>query len=471
MKTRTSVLLNDPQWAFLELAKHSSDVVIIADAHRVIIFANTSACLKTGYKLKELLGQKIPSLYREDDRSKLTSAIYKDLTENGRWEGEVDVQRKDGSTFTTETVIIALHDENGNPAGTIGIGHDLSERRLLEQRSMESESRLQSIIESMEDAVCVSDTGGRILMCNMAHARMLGYAREEIVGAKMPYPWLDPLDMNTMKDAFKLLAKKGVVRNYTVSWRRRDATRLAASLALAFLRDTSKQIIGSVITVRDVSDVQHVEELRRTNDRIQRLLADVKHKAERLHALEETNRLVLHNADVASIFKSITSSIKKLVAHDLAGVYVYEPREAAFMPHTLSKQSAFSRKLAKFPLPLGEGMIGEAATSGKMVWVNNAHQDPRSRYPVGMKPACEHVIAVPLRGKETMFGILAVARHGAPEFIEEEAMVVKSFADAASVALENARLSHELTREQQSISEFLFRNAKKVKTKSATRCR
>jgi GAF domain-containing protein len=71
-----------------------------------------------------------------------------------------------------------------------------------------------------------------------------------------------------------------------------------------------------------------------------------------------------------------------------------------------------------------------------MVWVNNAHLDPRSRYPTGSRPGIEHFIAAPLKSKGHIFGILVVARNRDPLFTEEEANVVKSFADAVAVALE-----------------------------------
>jgi len=62
-----------------------------------------------------------------------------------------------------------------------------------------------------------------------------------------------------------------------------------------------------------------------------------------------------------------------------------------------------------------------------------------------MKPDKEHFIAVPLKGRNSIYGVLVVSRNRDPEFIEEEALVVKSLADAATVALENARLSQEVS--------------------------
>ncbi|MBI3765927.1 MAG: PAS domain S-box protein [Ignavibacteriales bacterium] len=413
----------DYQQFFMEVASSSSDIVVVADQNRHIVFVNPTACKKTGYSKKELLGAKIPILYRKENQSKYTSRIFTDLHKKGRWSGEMEVRKKDGTTFCTDTTIIAFRDTKGDLAGTIGIGRDLSEKRLLDQRIWQSESHLQEVVESMADALYICDVAGKILMCNKTQCDMLGYHREEIVGTRFPYPWIDASDNLKLQRGMKLLA-------------------------LSLLNDQAGKPKGCVVSVRDVTDVRFADGRRRANDQIHRLMIEVKRKAERLQTLQEINSFVLHNADVSRIFRSITSGVKKLVEHDLAGIYIYDPDQQSFLPYMLSKKTPFSRKLAKFPLPLGEGIIGEAAISGKVVWVNNAQLDPRSRYPEGMKPEKEHFIAVPLKGRESIFGVLVVARNRDPQFIEEEVLVVQSFADAATVALENARLFYELSKLQ-----------------------
>ena len=430
----------------IAIANSAKDLVVIADVKRDITFVNQSICQKTGYKMKELIGRKIPILHHKENRSKYTAKIFKSLHENGRWNGEMEIKKKDGTSLWTYATIFSFYDGEGKPAGTVGIGHDLSDQRLLEQHVWESEQRLPYVIESMEDAIFVTDLKGNIVMCNEAHCRLLGYRKDEIVGRTPPYPWVEQSDVMKLRQGFKILLKEEKLKNYTLAWKKRDQSRIVVSLSLSLLRTRAKVPQGFVITVRDVSEVHYIEELHRSYERIQRLSLDVKRKAQRLKTLEEVNLLVMKNADIFQIFKSITQGIKKLVDHDLAGIYIYDPKKEVLLPNTLSKQTVFSRKLAKFPLTLGKGIIGEAALTGKMVMVNNAQHDPRSQYPPGMKPEKEHFIGVPLKGRKALFGVLVVARNRDPEFIEEEAMLIESFAQAATVALENARLYDELDR-------------------------
>lgn len=445
MNIAKNITFADPRSVLFDIARSSSDIVIIADWQRTMLFANSMACEKTGYKQRELAEKKVAILYRKENRSRYTSKIFQHLREHDRWNGEIEIRKKDGSTFTADTTITVYRDKAGKPAGTISVGRDLTGERLLQQHTMEREDQLLRIIESMDDAVGVCDLEGKVLMCNAAHCAMLGYRKEEIVGARPPYPWVDAHDVDKTLIGFKRLRKEGVLRNFPVTWRRKDNTHLTVSFAVSTLFNSSRQPEGYICTIRDITDVQYVEDLRKTHEQNERLLKDIKYKAVRLSTLERTNTLVLQNAGPSKIFKEITAGVKKLVHHDLAGVYVHDTGRQWLIAHTLSKQTPFSRKLAKFPLPLGKGIIGAAAESGTMVWQNNAEQDPRSKYPPGMKPEKEHFIAVPLKGRKSIFGILVVARHRDPGFIEEEVLIVKSLAEAASVALENSRLFLELS--------------------------
>ncbi len=452
MTKRQQCLLPVPSQLLSNVIDSASDVIIVADRSRRIVFVNRSACEKTGFEMKDLIGKNVIALYPKNDQAKYRSRILQSIQKHGRWFGETEIRKKDGTTFWTETKIYAYFDEEQRISGTIGIGRDLSDRRLLGQHQWESDGQLRTVIESMGDAICVCDTQGKILMCNEAHCEMLGCRREEIIGMQPPYPWVDPIDHRKLRYGFRILLKEGKLKNYTITWHRRNGSTLIVSLAFSPMKSSSGSVNGMVVTARDITDVQYVEELRRTNERMQRLMSDVQRKAERLQTLEAVNSLVLKNADIGRIFRSVVAGIKELVQHDLAGIYMYDSNHECLLPHTLSKQTRFSRKLAKFPLPLGEGIIGAAAISGRLVLANNAQLDPRSRYPDGMRPEREHFIAVPLQGRGSIFGVVVVARNSDPEFIEEEALIVKSFADATAVALENARLFWELNKRQESLA-------------------
>ncbi|TLY33699.1 MAG: PAS domain S-box protein [Ignavibacteria bacterium] len=434
----------DPKKVLREIANVTGDVLFITDQTRTILYVNRSACRKTGYTRGELLGRKIHHLYPRENQARYTSKILQALRKGGRWSGDIELRKKDGTNFWIDAVAVGLFDPNGKAAGMIHLGHDLTEHRLLDRHAWESGNSLSLIVDAMEDALFVSDPAGKILMCNRAHCTALGYNQAEIVGLNPPYPWMNLTDARRLRRAGKLVLKQGALKNFTIEWKRRDGKHMIVSIAISALRDRRGKVSGFIHTVRDVSDVQHIEELKRSNEQIDRLVTDVRRKAGRLHTLESINRLVLNDTSTTRVFRAVTSGVRNLVSHDLAGIYIYDEEQESLIPHTLSKQTPFSRRVARFALPMGEGIIGAAAAAGKMVWVNNAQLDPRSKYPPAMRPEKEHFIAVPLLSRGSLIGVLVVARNRDPEFIEEETEIVRSFAEAATVALDNERLLDEL---------------------------
>ncbi len=431
----------------------TSDLVIISDLQRNIIYANRSTCDKTGYSKKELLNTKVNLLYPPGKQQQYSAKISSALHRRGKWHGQSETLRKDGSTFWTDSIIEWLRDRDGKPTGMIGIGRDLSTTRLLSKQAWESETSLASIMKSMIDGLFVCDTNGNILMCNDSFETMVGHDEEEIIGSRFPYLWLDKQGNKKLEEYFRILRKDGQLRNCPLALKHSNGKVIKSSLMLSFFSNKKKKEDRFIVTLRDVSDVHYVDELWRAKEQIERLVLDSKRKAMQLQILQEANNLVLNNSDIAAVFRAVTDGVKKIVEHDLAGIYVYHQGKNAFIPHTLSKQTKFSRELGKHPLPLGEGIISAAAMSGEMVWVNNAQLDPRSRYPKGVRPEKEHFIAVPLMDSKAVFGILVVARNRDPQFIEEEINIVELFAKAVSVALENVCLHNELKILQEGIEQ------------------
>ena len=75
-----------------------------------------------------------------------------------------------------EVAVTPLYDANGLATHLIGIVHDITERKRLEQR------RAEDLLEAAPDAMVVVDQTGRIVLVNAQTERLFGYRREEILG-------------------------------------------------------------------------------------------------------------------------------------------------------------------------------------------------------------------------------------------------------------------------------------------------
>ncbi len=425
---------------FIHLNHSTLDFCIVTDAKRTIQLVNSTVLKRTGFREDELLGKKDTVLFPKKERAAYTSHVFKHLTEEGTWSGELTFATKNQETIELNATVHALYDNYEKFSGSILVGHDIRQEKFTEQLSWKSETQLQQIFNAMKDAVLLLDLKGRIVMTNEAFCQMFGCQHEECLGMQMSNSWVETSGQKHLKQAFKIVERESTLSNFFITGQKKDHTKIILSCSFSRLQGFGKVKGGYVVSMRDVTNVHYTEELSKTNERLDRLTSEVHRKTSMLEVLNELHRLVLKNASIEKIFRAIVEGIKKILVHDLAGIYVFHAETKEFTPHTMSKQTDFSKQLAQFSLRLGEGIIGSVAKSGKMTLVNNAQNDPRSKYPTGMKPSIEHFIAAPLKDHQTLYGILVVARNRDPEFIEEEAQLLKSFADATTIALENARL-------------------------------
>ena len=97
-------------------------------------------------------------------------------------------------------------------------------------------------------------------------------------------------------------------------------------------------------------------------------------------------------------------------------------------------------------LSFGEGLIGLAASRGRPILCNEAHLDPRAGHlagtPIGEPEA---IISVPLVARGVVIGAMSLYREGEnARFSEFDFELAQRFADAATIAIENARTREEL---------------------------
>jgi PAS domain S-box-containing protein len=89
------------------------------------------------------------------------------------------MRRKDGSVIWVEDYGIYLHDEGGRVTYHEGILHDITERKEIEDRLRESESRYRSLFDRMLDGVYRSTHQGRFVDINPAFVKMFGFSSKQ----------------------------------------------------------------------------------------------------------------------------------------------------------------------------------------------------------------------------------------------------------------------------------------------------
>jgi diguanylate cyclase (GGDEF)-like protein len=91
-------------------------------------------------------------------------------------------------------------------------------------------------------------------------------------------------------------------------------------------------------------------------------------------------------------------------------------------------------------LHLGEGVTGEVAAKGQTIYVPDVGKDPRYLHYKGQWRTTGSFLAVPLRSKGRILGVMNLNRRSVDAFSAQETRLVEAIAAQAALAIANARL-------------------------------
>lgn len=114
------------------------------------------------------------------------------LRENRPIRGEAVAERPDRTRVPFLAYPTPLQDEAGALIGGVNVLVDITACKAAEAALRESEARLRSIVETVPDAMVVTDEGGTIESFSATAEQLFGYATDEVVGRNvsmlMPNP-------------------------------------------------------------------------------------------------------------------------------------------------------------------------------------------------------------------------------------------------------------------------------------------
>ncbi|QSQ20333.1 PAS domain S-box protein [Pyxidicoccus parkwayensis] len=108
------------------------DGVVITDLSGGIIDWNSSAERMFGRNKSEAQGQTLFSVLRPEEPDRTTAQVLTALEKQGRWSGELEFRKRDGTTWWCESVVVPLRDSEGRAIANIMVHRDTTERKQLQ---------------------------------------------------------------------------------------------------------------------------------------------------------------------------------------------------------------------------------------------------------------------------------------------------------------------------------------------------
>jgi PAS domain S-box-containing protein len=126
------------------------NAVVATDQAGKILYWNRFAEELYQWKASEAVGKNIMEITVPSESKALASGIMTQLIEDGFWEGEFLLMRKNGTRFTAFVTDSVLKNASGETVGIVGISVDMDEHKKAQKALEEKNIALKEILSQLE---------------------------------------------------------------------------------------------------------------------------------------------------------------------------------------------------------------------------------------------------------------------------------------------------------------------------------
>lgn len=169
---REEIALNERR--FRTLVENTPDVIVRYDRECRLVFASRAYCRETGHRVEQMLGKLVgdggnwrPELSVEDYCRRLRQVMSSGIPELI----VLEWLRPDGQRVSHEIYVVAEYDADGQISGTLAIGRDVTERKVIE-RQLQHQASYDALTglpnrrlfhERLRDEIVIADRLNRVL--------------------------------------------------------------------------------------------------------------------------------------------------------------------------------------------------------------------------------------------------------------------------------------------------------------------
>jgi len=260
------------------------------------------------------------------------------------------------------------------------------------------------------------------------------------------------------RDLFSEVVRNGQamrVANYAIAASQRSAPGIAIDTNLkawmgvpltAGPRTLGVMAVGTTQSGKTYGDDQFkvfndISALAATSIDKARLFEETNRRARQLAALNNVSHQLAGELDVQKLLELVTRTAVDILNAEAGSLLLSVDDGSNELEFRIAIGSA-GQNLVGTRFSAKRGFVGEVATKGKPIIVNDASKDPRWGGELSKGGfQTNAILAVPLLAKSRIVGVLEVLnKRGGGVYVQEDADLLTTFAGQAAVAIENARL-------------------------------
>jgi PAS domain S-box-containing protein len=214
----------------------AADGISIIGENGQHIYVNAAFARMMGHERPEsMLGVHWQKIYHAGDVQLIQQQVRKSLEAEGKWSGQINLRRRDGTIIPVEMAITSL--ANGV---TACIGHDISARKEAEKARVDAETKYRTLVEQVAAISYIAELGiqGQWHYVSPQIEAITGYSQDEWLASSRDWTRHIPAEDHAVIEAAEAASVRG--ERFQAEYRivRKDG-------AVIWVSDTAVVVSGS----------------------------------------------------------------------------------------------------------------------------------------------------------------------------------------------------------------------------------
>ena len=301
---RTEETLQKSEKRFKNVTNSIKELLVLLDQNFKVQLINSTLAQAYNISLDEYAGKHCYELFYGRNNICEGCPAIKVLNEGKVTRGTLRY-RPDGRMF--DRTAYPFLDDDGNTAGVIVIGCDITEQKQAEKKLRENEKKYRNLLATTSQGYWLVNSELKTIEVNQALCKMLEYSHDEMLG-KTPFDFTEDENREIFIDQTSKISTT-VHRSYEITLKKKNGQNLKTYFNATTIKDESGEVQGTFVLITDIT------ELKQTEQRLKEREKELEIKNIRLEEMNTTLKILLEKRDddKKELEEKVMTNIKELV--------------------------------------------------------------------------------------------------------------------------------------------------------------
>ena len=238
---------------FTSMANSAPFMIWVADQTGKIIYFNKPWLDFTGRTLEQEMDSEWTKSIHQADLELYNTTYTENFDKKSEYSVEYRLKRYDNEYYWILEKGAPIYREDGNFSGFLGSCFNIEALKKFEEKFHKEGELYKNLVESLTEAVILSDINDHIIFANKRLCDITGYSLEEIIGHSPYNLFFTSQDWEKVREKTKQ-RYSGVSDRYEVEILRKDKSTLWVSISGSPYKNSQGKIIGTIGAISDITE-------------------------------------------------------------------------------------------------------------------------------------------------------------------------------------------------------------------------